>query len=230
MKTIDQLIAEAQDDFDDRVESIRVNGEDLQPKQETCKIERLIDFPNRHRMTGELSGEQWLEKYRAALEVACNGGIIAIIGNRGTGKTQMAHHIAQNVKLPDIVTHTKRDGFTSRNDRPAIYRTAMDIFLELRSSYSPKAEKTEWELFKGYENAALLVIDEISVSTGSTFEDLKITAIMDKRYQQIRPTILIGNVTPSELSERLGKSVVSRITENGIVIECNWQSYRTKKH
>lgn len=229
MKTIDQLIAEAEDK-DDEIIGIIQNCYEPPVINPAQRIERLIDFPTRHRMTAELSGDEWLASYRNGLETAAKGGIIAIIGKRGTGKTQMAHHIAQNVTLPDIIQHAKRDGFTSRNDRPAIYRTAMDIFLELRSSYSPKAEKTEWEIFKGYENAALLVIDEITVSTGSAFEDLKITAIMDKRYQQMRPTILIGNATPSELSDRLGKSVVSRITENGIVIECNWQSYRAKNH
>lgn len=227
MKSIDQLINEAPDELERTYEAIEPVAPQQQANDGRTRIERLIDFPRLHQMQEQLWGDEWKAKYQIALQVATQGGIVAIIGNRGTGKTQMAHHVAQNVRLPDLIKLGKKDGFSTRTDRPAIYRTAMDIFLELRSSYSPKADRTEWELFKVYEAAALLVIDEISVSSGSAFEDMKITAIMDKRYQAIRPTILIGNVTAKELSERLGKSVISRITENGAVIECNWKSFRT---
>ena len=42
----------------------------------------------------------------------------------------------------------------------------------------------------------------------------------------MKPTILIANLTKSELSQALGDSIVSRATENGISIEFNWPSYR----
>lgn len=189
----------------------------------------LTDFPERHRAQIELVGDEWTKTYTKALEVANACGIVALIGGRGTGKTQMAWQIAKNVRLNDVVKNTTENGFSKQICRPAIYRTAMDIFLELRSTYGAASKKTEWDLMKEYENAALLVIDEINVTTGSTFEDLKITAIMDKRYQRLRPTILIGNVDLQQFSDRMGKSIVNRIEEDGIILSCNWQSYRTNK-
>ena len=192
-------------------------------------ISVCIDFPERHRAQTELVGHEWSATYQKALDVANACGIVALIGGRGTGKTQMAWQIAKNVKLQNVNTVNYDSGFSKEINRPAIYRTAMDIFLELRSTYAPKAEKTEWQLMKEYENAALLVIDEINVSTGNNFEDLKMTAIMDKRYQRLRPTILIGNVDLQQFSDRMGKSVINRIEEDGIILSCNWASYRKQK-
>lgn len=190
------------------------------------EIERFIDFPERHRTQGKLAGIEWHSAYRDALEVVENNGIVALIGNRGTGKTQMAWEIARNCKLDNLFENKFKDGFTLRKSRPALYRDAMDIFIEIKSTYAPKSEETEKELMSRYENAALLVIDEINVSTGSAFEDSKITHIMDKRYKAMRPTILMGNVDLKQFTIRLGGSVVQRIAQTGIVIECNWKSFR----
>jgi len=232
LDAIDKLIASMPDDPTDEEMGIGIQTyiADTSPREcDKQTISSFLDFPERHRAQVELVGDEWAKTYRKALETANACGIVALIGGRGTGKTQMAWQISKNVRLVDVTKDTREGGFTKVISRPAIYRTAMDIFLELRSTYAASSKKTEWDLMKEYENAALLVIDEINVSTGSTFEDLKITAIMDKRYQRLRPTILIGNVDIQQFSDRMGKSVVNRIEEDGIILSCNWQSYRTKK-
>jgi len=231
LTAIDRLLAAFSDDATDEqmTESVKSYVE-LAKGRESDKqtIASFIDFPERHRAHTELVGDEWTATYQKALQTANECGIVALIGGRGTGKTQMAWQIAKNVKLQNVNTVNYDSGFSKAINRPAIYRTAMDIFLELRSTYAPKAEKTEWQLMKEYENAALLVIDEINVTTGNNFEDLKMTAIMDKRYQRLRPTILIGNVDLQQFSDRMGKSVINRIEEDGIILSCNWPSYRTK--
>ena len=231
-EAIDRLLAALSDDAtEEQMTKSVIDYAELAKGRESDKqaISSFIDFPERHRAHRDLVGDEWAATYQKALEVANTCGIVALIGGRGTGKTQMAWQIAKNVKLQNVNTVNYDSGFSKEINRPAIYRTAMDIFLELRSTYAPKAEKTEWQVMKEYENAALLVIDEINVSTGSTFEDLKITAIMDKRYQRLRPTILIGNVDLQQFSDRMGKSVINRIEEDGIILSCNWPSYRAKK-
>jgi len=232
LDAIDKLIASMPDDPTDEELGIGMQTyiADTQPRElDKQTISSFLDFPERHRAQIDLVGDQWAKTYQKALQTANACGIVALIGGRGTGKTQMAWQIAKNVRLTDLNKNTTDHGFTKMICRPAIYRTAMEIFLELRSTYAASSKKTEWDLMKEYENAALLVIDEINVSTGSTFEDLKITAIMDKRYQRLRPTILIGNVDLQQFSDRMGKSIVNRIEEDGIILSCNWQSYRTKK-
>ena len=218
--------AESEKDLDAAVETYIHQSKGRDSDLQTICV--CVDFPERHRAQTELVGDEWTATYQKAQQTANACGIVALIGGRGTGKTQMAWQIAKNVRLNDVVKNTTENGFSKQICRPAIYRTAMDIFLELRSTYAASSKKTEWDLMKEYENAALLVIDEINVSTGSTFEDLKITAIMDKRYQRLRPTVLIGNVDLQQFSDRMGKSIVNRIEEDGIILSCNWQSYRTK--
>ena len=232
LTAIDRLLEQfADDSTDDQIEDALSQFAETTKTKESDKqaITSCIDFPERHRAQIELIGDEWTATYQKALQTANSCGIVALIGGRGTGKTQMAWQIAKNVKLQNVNTVNYDSGFSKQINRPAIYRTAMEIFVELRSTYAPKAEKTEWQLMKEYENAALLVIDEINVTTGNNFEDLKMTAIMDKRYQRLRPTIIIGNVDLQQFSDRMGKSVINRIEEDGIILSCNWQSYRTKK-
>jgi len=232
LTAIDRLLEQfADDSTDDQIEDALSQFAETTKTKESDKqaITSCIDFPERHRAQIELIGDEWTATYQKALQTANSCGIVALIGGRGTGKTQMAWQIAKNVKLQNVNTVNYDSGFSKQINRPAIYRTAMEIFVELRSTYAPKAEKTEWQLMKEYENAALLVIDEINVTTGNNFEDLKMTAIMDKRYQRLRPTILIGNVDLQQFSDRMGKSVINRIEEDGIILSCNWPSYRTKK-
>jgi DNA replication protein DnaC len=232
LTAIDRLLEQfADDSTDDQIEDALSQFAETTKVKESDKqtITSCIDFPERHRAQIELIGDEWTATYQKALQTANSCGIVALIGGRGTGKTQMAWQIAKNVKLQNVNTVNYDSGFSKQINRPAIYRTAMEIFVELRSTYAPKAEKTEWQLMKEYENAALLVIDEINVTTGNNFEDLKMTAIMDKRYQRLRPTILIGNVDLQQFSDRMGKSVINRIEEDGIIFSCNWPSYRTKK-
>jgi DNA replication protein DnaC len=231
LEAIEKLIAAMPDDPTDEEWAAGRSQYVTESKPRECDKQTIsshIDFPERHRAQVDLVGGEWTKTYEKALEVANACAIVALIGGRGTGKTQMAWEISRNVRLTDVNKLTYENGFSKRFERPAIYRTAMDIFLELRSTYSPTSKKTEWDLMKEYENAALLVIDEINVSTGSAFEDLKITAIMDKRYKKLRPTILIGNVDIQQFTDRMGKSVINRIEEDGIILTCNWQSYRTK--
>lgn len=232
LTAIDRLLEQFVDDASDEQmqDALCELAQSEKPKEsDKQSINVHIDFPELHMARTATFGDEWSATYRKALEVVNANAIAAIIGNRGTGKTQMAWNIAKECKLANVRTLNRDSGFTKEINRPAIYRTAMDIFLELRSTYAPKADKTEWQLMKEYENAALLVIDEINVSTGNAFEDLKMTAIMDKRYKKMRPTILIGNVDLQQFSDRMGKSVINRIEEDGIILSCNWQSYRTKK-
>lgn len=227
MKTIDQLIAEAdeQSSADAQIAKPQIAHKHHDDGKQT--VFRTIGFPERHKAQIELRGSEWNAAYERAMTVVEAGGVVALIGNRGAGKTQMSWHIAQNARFANIVTHGKRDGFSYTSDRPAIYSTAMDVFIDIKSTYSPKAKMTERELMDSYEAAALLVIDEINVSSGTPFEDLKITHILDMRYKAMRPSIIIGNLTMQQLNDRLGASVVSRIIETGKIIECNWASFRT---
>lgn len=187
----------------------------------------LIGFPDRHRANTELSGTEWQEAYQKALEIAESGGIIVCYGRRGTGKTQIAVEIARNAKLPNSGKPQNQWTFQSRPEhRPALYVKAMEIFIDLKNSFQRPSAPSEKAIIEKLASAAFLVIDEAHVRGETKYEDDKLTHIIDKRYDAMRPTMLITNLQRKEFAAQLSPSILSRIEEQGGGIECNWASYR----
>jgi DNA replication protein DnaC len=219
---LDKLIAAAE-------EGMALDGATQAPLAESPSyaIETFDGFPSLYDAEPDPHGAQWLATYTNALELVQSGGIIALVGNHGAGKGRMAHEIAHKARMQNIA-YPRKDWLMSHvpKIRPAIYRTAMEVFIELRSTYSPKAQSSEWEIMKAYENASLLIIDELQVRGETKFEDGKLTTIIDKRYRQKRPTILIANLTVDQLAGQLSDAINDRIRESGRIYQCNWQSYR----
>jgi DNA replication protein DnaC len=191
----------------------------------------LIDFPDRHSLVTELRGAEWQAAYEKALGIAQSGGIIVAWGQRGTGKTQIAYEIARNGIFHDpYFPIVKKDGFTMpQHARPCIYTKAMDIFIDLKNGFGRPDEPSEKQIIAKLIDAAFLVIDEAHVRGETKYEDDKLTHIIDKRYDAMRPTMLITNLTNKDFAAQLSPSILSRIAEIGGGIECNWQSYRKQK-
>lgn len=182
----------------------------------------LDGFPKRHKNTPPppTSGP-WFEAAKFTHTALKNGGIVVLYGDRGTGKTLMAYDLAANGDL--------QSEFGNGSPRPMIYRTAMEIFLEIRDTFRRDSELSELELMLELSDAALLVIDEIQERGETTFEDQKLTAIIDKRYRELRPTLIIGNyATKADFLASISPSIRSRMNEGGGAIHCNWPSFRAK--
>lgn len=152
-------------------------------------------------------GEKWLEAFEIAKDRVQKKGIVVLYGKRGGGKTRMAAELA-------VMVGSSR------------YRTAMRFFLEVRATFRKDSERSEMDVIDDLAKADLLILDEIQERGETAFEDRLLTHIIDARYAAVKPTILIANLTKSELSQSLGDSIVSRATENGKSIEFTWPSYR----
>lgn len=187
----------------------------------------LVGFPDRHRANTELSGTEWQEAYQKALEIAESGGIIVCYGRRGTGKTQIAVEIAQNARFNNAELPRREWTMQSHPEyRPAIYCKAMEIFIDLKNSFQRPAAPSEKAIIDKLASAAFLVVDEAHVRGETKYEDDKLTHIIDKRYDAMRPTMLITNLQRKEFAAQLSPSILSRIEEQGGGIECNWESFR----
>lgn len=138
------------------------------------------------------------------------GFIAALIGNRGTGKTQ----IAVQLMLASIAI-----------GQEALYVKAMQIFLWIRATYKHE-QRTELDAIADFIRPRLLVIDEIQVRGDTAFEDEMLTHVVDVRYDQGRDTLIIGNLDPDKIAESLGPSILDRLHECGGIIACNWPSFR----
>ncbi len=187
----------------------------------------LKGFPSRYKDAPEATGDGWWTHYRLALATIDSGGIVVMYGAHGTGKTRMSWELAKKYKPKDATVSIGGVGWTTgRRDRPAIYTTAMNLFTSIKSSYSPNSEKSEKEVILEYCEAALLVIDEVQVRGETKFEDDKLTAIIDARYMEGMPTMIISNYTREKLAASLSPAVLDRIRENGCGLNFNWTSFR----
>jgi DNA replication protein DnaC len=191
----------------------------------------LKGFPKRYENAPPAVGEGWHANYAKALASIDSGGIVVMYGGHGTGKTRMACDLAKNHTPVRPNAPTTGVGWTTATvKRPMLYTTAVNLFSDIKSSYHHAAPKSEKEVIEGYVDAALLVIDEIQERAETDFENGKLTSIVDMRYQQERPTIIIGNYSRKQLAASLSPAVLDRIRENGCGLAFEWDSFRKPKH
>ena len=189
----------------------------------------LRGFPKRYEDAPPATGDGWLANYAKALATTDSGGITILYGGYGTGKTRMAWEVARAHKSKRPTISNGGIGWTtSAKKRPMVYTTAMNLFSAIKSTYTAGADKSEKQVIKEYCDAALLVIDEVQVRGETKFEDDKLTAIIDARYMDDMPTILISNYTWERLASTLSPAVIDRIEENGAKLSFDWESFRRK--
>ncbi len=133
-------------------------------------------------------------------------------GKPGTGKNHLASAITREI----VTTKSKT----------ALITTAMKIVRAIKSSWSGGNES---EAIRRFIEPDLLVIDELGVQFGSDTERLYLTEIINDRYEWFRPTLILTNLTMSELSKVLGERVIDRFREGGQVLVFDWKSYRGRK-
>lgn len=169
-------------------------------------------IPLRHRNVPqtELRGAPWL-KLRSAIEGRLGDGLIlALVGRRGTGKTQLAVEVAKTAAMA--------------GKRP-LYSTAMEFFLLVKECFR-EAGGSGRRVIENYSIPDLLILDEVQERGETAWEDRLLTHLVDRRYQSMRDTILISNQTREAFLAAIGDSVSSRLVEDGGVAVCDWNSYR----
>ena len=141
------------------------------------------------------------------------GRCLLLLGKPGTGKTHLAAAIAWQVMTQSSAT--------------AVYRTAGGILQYIKGSYDSRAEYSEAEAFASLVKPSLLVIDEVGATKPTEFEQATLFAIINGRYEDQRPTIVVSNLMPAELPPVLGERSVDRLREGGgIALVFDWQSAR----
>ncbi len=152
-----------------------------------------------------------VERVRKFLGVS--GSIVALIGNCGTGKTQLAC-VAVRAAIAA--------------SREARIVTCVALLADLKGRYGGDgAADSEW--LTNWARRWLLVIDEFGIRLDTDWARVMLPTLLDQRYATMRPTILIGNVTREQFVDTAGPSVVDRCNEDGGVIVCDWPSFRQAK-
>lgn len=132
-------------------------------------------------------------------------------GECGTGKTMFACLAVNGVV---------HQGFTAR------YITAWNMIQEIRIAYSHKDVSVSQQV-REFISKDLLVIDEIGVQAGSNDERALLYQVIDGRYNEVKPTILISNSKNPVEDGYLDARTIDRLKEGGgFSITFNGESYR----
>jgi len=169
------------------------------------------NIPERHKDLREFSGEGWLKIQNRLHQRLGSGFIVALVGKRGTGKTQLAVATAKAA--------------ADAGKRP-FYCTAMGFYIDIKETFRDKSG-TEKAVIDRYAQPSLLIIDEVQERGETPWEDRLLTHLIDRRYGAQKDTLLISNQTRENFLLSVGESIASRIIETGGVAVCDWPSYRT---
>lgn len=208
-------------------EQRRLVKERIERTKEFCGIPRRyinstfdsFECTTESQNTAKEKVQRWLSKFKEDI-ASCNS--VMITGKVGTGKTLLASCILNDLIVdPWVAMHNR----VRANEYEII--KLIDMVRSLKETWKRDSEKTERELIKHYSTLDLLIIDEVGMGFESDTEKLFIFDVIDGRYQNSLPTILISNLNAKGISDSIGERAVDRLRDGGgVLIGCDWESFR----
>ncbi|WP_258866072.1 ATP-binding protein [Alcaligenes faecalis] len=152
--------------------------------------------------------QQYADSFEQAMQA---GRSLIFIGNVGAGKTHLAVGIAHEVM---------EQGYS------ALFTSVMGAVRSIKETYG-RRELTESQAIARLVEPDLLILDEVGVQFSSDTERLYLFEILNGRYENMRPTIVISNLDMAGIKECLGQRVYDRLREgDGRAVSFVWESYR----
>ena len=185
-----------------------------------------------HGMDRQRSVWNWVVDYVKQFDLALeHGRCCVLIGACGTGKS----HIAICVMLGaagcgkthlaiGIAKHVAEKGGTAR------YTTVMDMLGRIKATYSRDAAEKEQDVLNELATVDMLVIDEVGRQLDTNYTEAQFFSVLDKRYRNKKPTVLVSNLNKAKFVDYLGAAIVDRLRENGgQVLTFDWASQRSTR-
>lgn len=166
---------------------------------------------------------------RRALEALEAGQSLFLTGVTGSGKTHLA--VA-------LMCHWYADALTQRNDGeifPAkgspVFLPAAELLLEIKESWHREEDmqaESEKRILDRCAGKPLLVLDDLGAEKTSDWSRQVVYLLIDRRYRNMRQTIITSNRTLGQLAEGLDARIASRIAEMGVVIDMGKKDWRVR--
>lgn len=142
-----------------------------------------------------------------------------IEGTYGTGKTHLAAAIALQLIGCGV---------------PVVCKTSGDLLADIKEAFD-SGGATEYEILKAYKTVDLLILDDLGKEQCTEWSVSTLYAILNDRYEDMKPTIITTNYNADELVRALtpkggdgtkARAIISRLREVSTVITMAWADYR----
>lgn len=163
---------------------------------------------------GQAKALRFSRAYAASVIDGSNGGkCVLFTGGIGTGKT----HLAVSVGMECV-----------KAGKSVVFTTIYDALSSVKATWGGNG--SEAKVIRLLAEADLLILDEIGVQHKSDSDMTIIASIMNKRYADGKPTLMISNLTSEEIVDVIGERVVDRMKEDGgSKVVFDWSSQRGKR-
>ncbi|GAB3113385.1 hypothetical protein GCM10027160_17210 [Streptomyces calidiresistens] len=124
------------------------------------------------------------------------GRSLLILGTTGTGKTHEAYGAVRSLLIAGVRLRWKAT-------------TAADLYAELRPR---PGHDTERELMDA-ARCPLLILDDLGAARSSEWTEEITMRLINRRYNEMLPTLITSNLGPADLRDQLGDRIASRLAE-----------------
>lgn len=148
--------------------------------------------------------------------VVGKGTCLVLCGRPGTGKNHLAAAIANTL--------------ISSGEYSVVFTRVYSAIRAIKETFRQECSTTERDVLSAFINVDLLILDEVGVQFNSEYERMMMFEIINSRYDEVRPTILISNLNAKEAEGFVGERVWDRLFEDGgVILPFDWESERRVK-
>jgi len=133
-----------------------------------------------------------------------------ITGPVGTGKTHLAAAILRHAMLTNFCRRYCSND-PSRTHRDALFCRCAEFFLKIRATYNDSSSRTELSVVDETAGVHLLILDDLGAGKSDDFERRAILEVLDRRLNNMLPTVVTSNLARTEISLKIDDRVSSRL-------------------
>jgi DNA replication protein DnaC len=142
----------------------------------------------------------------------CEKGL-KLFGNYGCGKTHLVSAIIHRL---------------AESKKRTLFMVVPELLRTIRQGFNQDDDVSR-KLVNKAETYPLLILDDLGAEKTSDWVREQLYIIINRRYENMLPTIVTTNCTTAELVERLGERTVSRLIEMTDAYKITADDYRLKK-